>query len=111
MEITEVRIKLMEEASERLQAFCSITFDNSFVIRDLKIIDGVKVMHLTAGEVEHEFVPGSDDNGSLRALCWGYNGQVHGPTIECLEGDRLQPKSLTSFFTRKSLLTKDKIHH
>ena len=40
MEITEVRIKLMGEASERLQAFCSITFDNSFVIRDLKIIDG-----------------------------------------------------------------------
>jgi stage V sporulation protein G len=40
VEITEVRIKLMEEASERLQAFCSITFDNSFVIRDLKIIDG-----------------------------------------------------------------------
>ena len=40
MEITEVRIKLMEDASERLQAFCSITFDNSFVVRDLKIIDG-----------------------------------------------------------------------
>jgi stage V sporulation protein G len=40
VEITEVRIKLMEDASERLQAFCSITFDNSFVIRDLKIIDG-----------------------------------------------------------------------
>ncbi len=40
MEITEVRIKLMEEAGERLQAFCSITFDDCFVIRDLKIIDG-----------------------------------------------------------------------
>lgn len=40
MEITEVRIKLMEEAGERLQAFCSITFDDSFVIRDLKIIEG-----------------------------------------------------------------------
>ena len=40
MEITEVRIKLMEEGGERLQAFCSITFDNCFVIRDLKIIDG-----------------------------------------------------------------------
>jgi stage V sporulation protein G len=40
MEITEVRIKLMEEPSERLRAFCSITFDNCFVIRDLKIIDG-----------------------------------------------------------------------
>ena len=42
MEITEVRIKLMEEPSERLQAFCSITFDNCFVVRDLKIIDGVQ---------------------------------------------------------------------
>jgi stage V sporulation protein G len=40
VEITEVRIKLMEESGERLQAFCSITFDNCFVIRDLKIIEG-----------------------------------------------------------------------
>src|SRR5262245_4698469 len=30
----------MEEPGERLKAFCSITFDNCFVIRDLKIIDG-----------------------------------------------------------------------
>ena len=40
MEITEVRVKLMEEPGERLQAFCSITFDDSFVVRDLKIIEG-----------------------------------------------------------------------
>jgi stage V sporulation protein G len=40
VEITEVRIKLMEEGGERLQAFCSITFDDCFVIRDLKIIEG-----------------------------------------------------------------------
>ena len=40
MEITEVRIKLMEEPGERLKAFCSITFDDCFVVRDLKIIDG-----------------------------------------------------------------------
>ena len=40
MQITEVRIKLMEEGDDRLQAFCSITFDNAFVIRDLKIIEG-----------------------------------------------------------------------
>src|ERR1041384_5034078 len=30
----------MEEQSERLQAFCSITFDDAFVVRDLKIIGG-----------------------------------------------------------------------
>jgi stage V sporulation protein G len=40
VEITEVRIKLMEEPGERLKAFCSITFDNCFVVRDLKIIEG-----------------------------------------------------------------------
>ena len=40
MDITEVRIKLMDEPGERLKAFCSITFDNCFVVRDLKIIEG-----------------------------------------------------------------------
>ncbi len=40
MEITEVRIKLMEDSEDRLRAFCSVTFDNCFVVRDLKIIEG-----------------------------------------------------------------------
>lgn len=40
MEITEVRIKLMENSEDRLRAFCSVTFDDCFVIRDLKIIEG-----------------------------------------------------------------------
>ena len=40
MQVTEVRIKLMEEPGERLQAFCSITLDDCFVVRDLKIIEG-----------------------------------------------------------------------
>jgi stage V sporulation protein G len=42
VDITEVRIKLVEENNERLQAFCSVTFDNMFVVRDLKIIEGTK---------------------------------------------------------------------
>ncbi len=43
MDITEVRIKLMEcDHEERLLGFCSITFENAFVIRDLKIIRGGK---------------------------------------------------------------------
>ncbi len=40
MEITEVRIKLMEGSEDRLRAFCSVTFDDCFVVRDLKIIEG-----------------------------------------------------------------------
>lgn len=42
MVITEVRIKLMEDNNERLLAFCSVTFDDAFVVRDLKIIEGSK---------------------------------------------------------------------
>ncbi len=38
MDITEVRITLREE--DKLKAFASITFDNCFVVRGLKIISG-----------------------------------------------------------------------
>lgn len=40
MDITEVRIKLVDESADRLQAFCTITFDREFVVRDLRIIQG-----------------------------------------------------------------------
>src|SRR5258708_850955 len=49
-----------------------------------RVVGGVKVFHLIAEEVDHEFAPG------LRAYCWGFNGQVHGPTIEAVEGDRVR---------------------
>lgn len=49
-----------------------------------EIVDGVKVFHLVAEEMWHEFAPG------LKARCWGYNGRVHGPTIEAVEGDRVR---------------------
>src|SRR5262245_4439912 len=42
MLVTEVRIKLMTDPQDRLLAFCSLTFDSCFVIRDLKIIRGTK---------------------------------------------------------------------
>ncbi|MFA5293313.1 MAG: SpoVG family protein [Phycisphaerae bacterium] len=40
MEITEVRVKLIANKDERLKAFCSMTLDNDFVIRDIKVIMG-----------------------------------------------------------------------
>ena len=49
-----------------------------------KIVGGVKVFHLVAEEVENEFAQG------LKATCWGYNGGVHGPVIEAVEGDRVR---------------------
>src|SRR3982750_337347 len=49
-----------------------------------RLVDGVKVFHLIAEEVDHEFAPG------LKANCWGYNGRTSGPTIEVVEGDRVR---------------------
>ena len=49
-----------------------------------RIIDGVKVFHLVAAPIQHEFAAG------LTAECWGYNGRTSGPTIEAVEGDRVR---------------------
>jgi stage V sporulation protein G len=46
MRLSEVRVSLCSSgpgngaSSGRLKAFCSLTFDNSFVLRDVKLIDG-----------------------------------------------------------------------
>src|SRR5829696_2442623 len=49
-----------------------------------KIVDGVKVFHLVAEELTHEFDPG------LRAKCWGFNGGVNSTIIEAVEGERVR---------------------
>ena len=46
--------------------------------------DGVKEFHLIAEPVVREIAPG------MTAHLWGYNGQSPGPTIECVEGDRVR---------------------
>jgi len=40
MQLSEIRINLTGPAAGRLKAFCSLTFDNTFVIRDVKLIEG-----------------------------------------------------------------------
>jgi len=40
MVISDVRVKLMDNATDRLKAVCSVTFDEEFVVRDLKVVDG-----------------------------------------------------------------------
>lgn len=46
--------------------------------------NGWKEFHLTAEAVEREIAPG------MTARLWGYNGQSPGPTIECVEGDKVR---------------------
>lgn len=46
--------------------------------------NGWKEFHLIAEPVRRQIAPG------MTAHLWGYNGQSPGPTIECVEGDRLR---------------------
>jgi FtsP/CotA-like multicopper oxidase with cupredoxin domain len=50
----------------------------------LRDVGAVRVGHLVAEELEHEFAPG------LRVRAWGYNGSTPGPTIEATEGERVR---------------------
>ena len=45
---------------------------------------GWKEFHIVAEPVVRELAPG------MKAHLWGYNGQSPGPTIECVEGDKLR---------------------
>jgi len=40
MQLSEIRINLTGPSAGRLKAFCSLTFDDTFVIRDVKLIEG-----------------------------------------------------------------------
>lgn len=40
MEISEVRVKMVQNKDDRLKGFCSMTIDNEFVVRDIKVIEG-----------------------------------------------------------------------
>ncbi len=40
MEITEVKITLRDSPDKKLRAYVSVTFDNAFVVRNIKVIEG-----------------------------------------------------------------------
>ncbi|MFY9401956.1 MAG: septation protein SpoVG family protein [Candidatus Omnitrophota bacterium] len=40
MEITEVRIALKDSPDKKLKAYATVTFDNAFVVRNIKVIEG-----------------------------------------------------------------------
>lgn len=41
MVISDVKVRLVNNKDGRLKAFCSITIDKEFVVRDIKVIEGI----------------------------------------------------------------------
>lgn len=71
MNLTDIRIKLMDEeeaGNERCKAFCSITLENQFVIRDLRIIQGKEGLFVAMPSRKiQDHCPACDGKNHLRA--------------------------------------------
>ncbi len=40
MEITEIRVFIKDSPDKKLKAYATVTFDNAFVVRNIKVIEG-----------------------------------------------------------------------
>jgi FtsP/CotA-like multicopper oxidase with cupredoxin domain len=63
--------------------FYSVETPNGTILPS-HVVKGVRVFHLIAEPLKHEFAPG------LVSDCWGYNGSTPGPTIECLRNEHVR---------------------
>ncbi len=59
MKITDVRVRLVKKDDTKLKAVASITFDDCFVVHDIKVIDGnngpfIAMPSKKTGENEHK---------------------------------------------------------
>jgi stage V sporulation protein G len=120
MQLTEVRISLCGESAGRLRAYCSLTFDDTFVIRDVKLIEGNDGLFLAmpsrklcdrcdrCGEKNHlrarfcnhcgkrlnenrHMAAWTHGNGSGHGHGGHVNGNTHGPARAKLHADIAHP--------------------
>ena len=93
MKISEVRVKLVNNKDDRLKAFCSITMDNEFVVRDIKVIEGNKGLFVAM------------PSRRLKETCpkCGHRNEVRSKYCnECGAGLNSVPESMTTQDTRFS---------
>ena len=80
MRLTDIRIKLCESQNpnNRLKAFCALTFDNTFVIRDVKLIEGNDGLFLAMPSRKlADHCPRCGDKNHLRArFCNNCGGRL-----------------------------------
>ncbi|MFW6035378.1 MAG: septation regulator SpoVG [Halothermotrichaceae bacterium] len=78
MEITEVRVFLTSQTGPT-KAFASVTFDDCFVVKDMRIVDGKKGLFISMPSRK-------DKNGEFRDICHPINNDmrnlIHDTVIE-----------------------------
>lgn len=68
MEITEVRVFLTSQEGPT-KAFASVTFDDSFVVKDMRVVDGKKGLFISMPSRK-------DKNGEFRDICHPINNDT-----------------------------------
>ncbi len=78
MDITEIRVKLTMDPRNKLKGYCSITLDDAFVVRDLKIIEGAKgpFVAMPSRKLSDRCVHCTAKNSLTAAYCNQCGGQL-----------------------------------
>ncbi len=69
MKITEVKIYPARESGTRLKAYATIVFENAFIVRDLKVIEGEKGLFVSMPSRRRK-------DGSFRDIAHPLNGET-----------------------------------
>ena len=79
VEITEIRVRLTGDPRNKLKAYCSITFDDAFVVRDLKIIEGARgpFVAMPSRKLSDHCVHCSAKNHMRAAYCNACGGRLN----------------------------------
>ena len=90
MEITEVRISLRNGNNRKLKAYATMTFDNAFVVRNVKVIEGNKQrIQVFKGVVLRRAGGGIRETFTVRKESYGVGVErtfpVHSPNIDHIE--------------------------
>jgi len=73
MQVTDVRVRMVSKDS-KMKAVVSVTFDNEFVVHDIKVIEGEKGLFIAKQEVGRRGVQGH---------CTSYKLSYEGYDIQC----------------------------
>ena len=96
MQLTEVRVNLCGQTAGRLKAFCSLTFDDTFVVRDVKLIEGPDGLFLAMPSRKLcDHCPRCNEKNHLRARfcnhCGGRLDETRGMRQQHGGGNRMSP--------------------
>lgn len=98
MEITEVRIFLRDNPTSKLRAYATITFDNAFVVRNIKVIEGNKGLFVAmpSRRIEEPCTKCASRNSLRSKYCNQCGSQLpqkeEAPTSEHVEGSDRGPR-------------------